>query len=36
LWRELRRVVAGDRLIDMVVFSRREAWSMRAEDAAAA
>jgi hypothetical protein len=31
LWRELRRLVAGDRLLDMVVFNHR-----RAEDAAAA
>lgn len=35
LWRDLRRLVSGDSLIDMVVFNRREAWSMRAEDAAA-
>jgi hypothetical protein len=36
LWRELRGLVAPDRLIDMVVFNRQHAWSMRAEDAAAA
>jgi hypothetical protein len=36
LWRELRRLVAGDRLLDMVVFNQRRGWSMRAEDAAAA
>ncbi|MBV9293725.1 MAG: hypothetical protein JO222_14890 [Frankiales bacterium] len=36
LWRELRRRVADERLFDMVVFSDRHAWSMRAEDAAAA
>jgi hypothetical protein len=36
LWRELRRLVSADVLIDMVVFDRRGTWSMRAEDAAAA
>jgi hypothetical protein len=36
LWRELRRLVARERLLDMAVFNRRHAWSMRAEDAAAA
>jgi hypothetical protein len=36
LWRELRSLVAGDRLVDMVVFNEEHAWSMRAEDAAAA
>jgi hypothetical protein len=34
LWRELRRLVSAESLVDMVVFNRREAWSMRAEDAA--
>jgi hypothetical protein len=36
LWRELRALVAPDRLLDMVVFNERDVWSMRAEDAAAA
>ena len=36
LWRDLRGRIAGDVLVDMVVFNQREAWSMRAEDAAAA
>jgi hypothetical protein len=35
LWRELRGLIDPDRLIDMVVFSARDAWSMRAEDAQA-
>lgn len=36
LWRDLRVLVDRETLTDMVVFSDREAWSMRAEDAAAA
>ena len=35
MWRDLRPMVPVDRLIDMVIFNRRESWSMRAEDAAA-
>lgn len=36
LWRALRANTEPDRLIDMVVFNRESAWSMRGEDAAAA
>ncbi|HZU75443.1 MAG TPA: hypothetical protein VFA70_01685 [Dehalococcoidia bacterium] len=36
MWRELRSLVDSSLLLDMVVFNRREAWSMRSEDAAAA
>lgn len=34
MWRVLRRMVTPEALEDLVVFNRREAWSMRAEDAA--
>jgi hypothetical protein len=36
MWRELRRIESATSLTDMVVFNRRQIWSMRAEDAAAA
>lgn len=36
LWRELCRLVTRERLIDLVVFNQRQAWSMRADDVAAA
>jgi hypothetical protein len=36
LWRDLRGLVVGDRLVDLVVFNREQTWSMRDEDAAAA
>lgn len=36
LWRELRSQASPDLLIDMVVFDKDHAWSMRAEDTAAA
>lgn len=35
LWRILRHEVPADVLLDLVVFNRDSAWSMRAEDAAA-
>ena len=31
LWRDLCRLVDAERLIDLVVFNRDQAWSMRAE-----
>jgi hypothetical protein len=36
MWRVLRGLVSAETLTDMVVFNRRQAWSMRAEDTAAA
>ena len=36
LWRELRGQASPELLIDMVVFNKDRAWSMRAEDTAAA
>jgi hypothetical protein len=36
LWRELRSQASPDLLVDMVVFDKDHAWSMRAEDTAAA
>jgi len=36
LWRQLSRQVSSEVLTDMVVFDAVRAWSMRAEDAAAA
>lgn len=36
LWRILRNQASPDLLLDMVVFNNEHAWSMRAEDTAAA
>jgi cob(I)alamin adenosyltransferase len=35
LWRGLRAVVPAEKLLDLVVFNRRETWSMRGEDMSA-